>query len=462
MAYDLTSENLDLVPALALSWESNENASEWTFKLRKDVKWSDGVAFTAQHAADGLFRLIDPKTAAKYAYFVYGIKNAKPFSTGELKDVSQVGINVIDDYTIKITLEKPMSFFPQLLTHVPTFPVRLDVIEKYGDTWTEAKNIVTLGPYKLKVWDHDKAIVLEQNKTYFGSPAKTPFILGYIINETTTARNMFDLGRLDAQMDLPANELGILRERKEFDEQPILGIFYFGFNTKKPPMDNLNVRKAISMAIDKNEIVKMLGGGQIPLNGWVPKGMMGYDENMGLKLNVEQANALLDQAGYKDRSKFPRITLSFNTNDNHKRLAENVQAQLKKNLGIQVDLKNEEWKVYLDSLRTDPPHIFRLGWLADIPDPDNFMNFLLSDSDNNHTNWGNQRFDKLVIEAASVTDQEKRLEMYEEAQRILVEKDIPVMPIYTMVENMMVHQRVKNFPTNAISQLKFKNLEITN
>ena len=205
----------------------------------------------------------------------------------------------------------------------------------------------------------------------------------------------------------------------------------------------------------------MLAGGQVPLAGWIPKGMAGYNENMGLKFDVEQANRLLDEAGYKDRGQFPRVVLAFNTNDNHKRLAENVQAQLKKNLGIEIELRNEEWKVYLQSLQSDPPHIFRLGWLADIPDPDNFMSFLLSESDNNHTNWGNPQFDQLVVEAASVTDTQKRLAMYEEAQRILVEKDIPVLPIYTMVENMMVQERVKNFPANAISQMKFKDIELT-
>ncbi len=462
VTYDLNSDTLELQPGLAESWMSNRDASVWTFKMKKDIKWSDGVAFTAQHAADGLLRLLDPKTAAKYAYFIFGIKNAKPYSTGELKDASQVGIEVVNDHTLQITLERPMSFFPQLLTHVPTFPVRLDVIAKHGDTWTEAGNIVTLGPYKLKIWEHDKAIVLEKNDTYFGRPAKTPYILGYIINEATTARNMFDLGRIDAQMDLPANELSLLKERKEFEDQNILGIFYFGFNTKKAPMDNLKVRKAISMAIDKDEIVKMLGGGQIPLAGWIPKGMKGYDENMGLKYNTEMANKLLDEAGYKDRSTFPRITLAFNTNDNHKRLAESVQAQLKSKLGIQIELRNEEWKVYLESLQTDPPHIFRLGWLADIPDPDNFMNFLLSDSDNNHTNWGNPRFDELVIKAASVTNDAERMKLYDEAQRILVEQDIPVLPIYTMVETMMVNERVKGFPANAISQMKFKDIEITN
>lgn len=451
---DLNDPELKVLPGLATSWET-QDAKNWVFKLRKDVKWSDGVPFTGQHVIEGWERILRPETASEYAYQLYNVKNARAYNEGKLKDFSQVGVKVNEEGDLVVELEKPKAYFPYLLNHHSTYPLRADLVKKYGDNWTDPENMVSLGPYKLKIWDHDKAVVLERNETYFGEPAKIKYILAYIIPELSTAINLFNAGRLDALNDLPTHEVAHLRQRPEYKERGILGIYYYGFNTEKPPFDNPKVRKAISLAIDRKQITDLLAGGERPITGWIPHGMMAHEPDVGIQPDVSKAQALLDEAGFKDRSQFPKVTIGFNTLDRHQRIAENVQAQLKKNLGIEVELANEEWKTFLQTLKTEPPAIFRMGWLADYPDPDNFMSLMTSYSDNNHTGWGNKKYDELVEKAVSLTDSAAREALYVEAQKILTEIDVPVVPIYTMVTQHLISDRVKNYPVNAMRQFEY-------
>lgn len=460
--FNINDPELSVKPALAEKWESSKDAKTWTFTLRKDVKWSDGQGFVAKHVVDGWQRLLAPETASQYAYFLFNVKNAQSFSEGKIKDFSQVGVKAKDDYTLEVSLENPVSFFPYLLTHVSTFPIRLDVIEKHKDKWTDPANIVTLGAYNLKVWDHDKAIVFERNPNYFGTPASTKNILAYMISELSTAINLFESGKIDALNEIPKSEIRTLSQKPEHRSISQLVLQYYGFNTKKAPFDNVDVRKAFALGIDKNEIVQVMGSGDIALRGWIPAGMFGYETNLGLDFNPAEAKKLLQKAGYGEGGKaFPKIKLAFNTNENHQRVAENVQAQIKRNLGIELELMNEEWKVYLNTLQTDTPHIFRMGWQADYPDPDNFINLMMSNSGNNRTGWGNKEFDQYVIKAVSEMDKEKRRELYLNAQKILVEQDIPAIPLFSTVHHKLVSGRVKNYPINAIDQLDYKQVVIS-
>jgi oligopeptide transport system substrate-binding protein len=317
-----------------------------------------------------------------------------------------------------------------------------------------------LGAYKLKVWDHDKALVLERNDSYYGEKAKVKNVIGYMINEYSTALNLFESGRLDYQNEVPYNEIPSLKTKPGFRQIGLLGTYYYGFNTRKAPTNNVKVRKAIAHAIDRKQITDLLGAGMAPLSSWIPTGMFGYEADRGLKFDPELARKLLDEAGYKDRSKFPRLTLGFNSNENHQRIAENVQAQLKKNLGISVELMNEEWKVYLNHVHTDPPSIYRMGWLADYPDPDNFMNLMTSYSDNNYTGWKSKEYDALVEEGASSLDKEKRRQVYSKAQALLTEQDVPAVPIYSMVAHLLISDRLQNFPVNAMDKHPFKDVSI--
>lgn len=458
--YNLSDPELALAPALALEWKPSNNAQTWTFTLRKGVKWTDGVEFSGQQVIDGWERLLNPATASEYAYFLFDVKNARAYNSGKLKDFSQVGVKLGTEGELIVELEQPMGYFPMLLTHHSTFPLRKDVVEKFGDKWTEPANIQTLGAYRLKIWEHDKALVLERNDGYYGEKAKIKNIIGYMINEFSTAVNLMDSGKLDFQQELPAKELPLLRKKPTFREVATLATYYYGFNTRKPPFNNPKVRRAFSLAIDRKTITDMMAAGHTPLSGWIPKGMFGYEPERGTKYDPAAAAQMLDEAGFKDRSKFPRVTLAFNSNENHQRIAENVQAQIKKNLGVEIQLANEEWKVYLNRLKSDTPSIYRMGWLADYPDPSTFMSLMTSYSENNHTGWGNKKYDDLVMEGARGLDKEKRRATYAEAQKILTEEDLPVFPVYSSVRNMAVSERVQNFPINSMERYIFKGVTL--
>lgn len=454
--YDLKDPDLKLMPALATAWKPSADAKTWKLTLRKGVKWTDGVEFTGQQVVDGWERLLNPLTASEYAYFLFDVKNARAYNSGKIKDFKQVGIHVNEAGELVIELEQPKGYFPLLLTHHSTYPIRKDVIEKHGDKWTDPDKIVTLGAYKLKVWEHDKAVVLERNEGYYGDKPKIKNVLGYMINEYSTALNLSDSGKLDFQPSLPAKELPQLRNRPGYRQFSSLATYYYGLNTRKAPFNDVRVRKAFVYAVDRKQITDLLAAGHAPLTGWVPAGMFGYENDRGLKFDPEMARKLLDEAGFKDRSKFPRVTLAFNTNENHQRVAENVQAQLKKNLGIEVQLNNEEWKVYLKRLQTDTPHMYRMGWLADYPDPSTFASLMTSFSENNHTGWGNKRYDELTKEAAMSLEKEKRRKSYSEIQKILTEDEVPVLPIYSSVRHIMLSERVQNFPVTALERWIFK------
>ncbi len=458
--YNLADRDLAPAPALATEWKASEAARIWTFALRKGVKWTDGVEFTGQHVLEGWERLLNPATASEYAYFLFAVKGAREYNAGKIKDFKQVGVKVNEKGELVVELEKPMGFFPLLLTHHSTYPQRRDIVDKFGDKWTDPANIVTLGAYKLKVWDHDKALVLERNDGYYGEKAKIKNIIGYMINEYSTALNLMEGGKLDFQRSLPYKELPKLRQFKGYRATPLISMYYYGLNTKKPPFNNPKVRKAFSMAVDRKQITDLLAAGQAPLTGWVPTGMFGYENERGTKFNPSSAAKMLDEAGFKDRSKLPKVTIAFNTNENHQRVAENVQAQLKKNLGVEVQVSNEEWKVYLKRLQTDTPNIYRMGWLGDYPDPSTFMDLMTSFSENNHTGWGSKAYDDLVAQGNSSLDKEKRRQAYSQASKILTEDDVPVIPIYSAVGHILLSDRVENFPVNSIEHYLFKGVTL--
>jgi len=456
--YNLTDPELKIIPALAEKWESSEKSKVWTFHIRKGVHWTDNVELTAQHFIDSWERLLNPKTASEYSYFLFGLKNGKAYNEKKIKDFSEVGVKATDPYTLVVTLEQPASFFPELVAHQSTYPIRKDIIEKYGeDAWTSPGKIVTLGAYKLKAWEHDKSLVLERNESYYGEKAKIKNVLCYMVIEGATALNMFETGKIDVQNNFTTSaEMDKWSKKPEFHSINGLTLQYYGFNVTKKPFDNPLVRKAFAQAIDKSEIVHILKGGQTPTTSWIPAGMMGYEAARGVKFDVVKAKELLVKAGFGPGKKLPKVTLMLNTNDDHKRIAENVQAQLKRNLDVDIEVQNEEWKVYLDRLKVDPPSLFRLGWQADYPDPDNFMNLMTSYSEQNRTKWKNKSYDKLIENAVSEGDSEKRKSLYSKAQTILVDEDIPAIPLYLAALQKLVSTRVLNYPLNPLDRIELK------
>lgn len=461
LRFDLSRPGLQLNPALATHYESFDRGQRWVFHLRQNVKWSDGVDLEPHHFLDSIERILNPLSAAIAVDNIFPIKNARKYNQGSLKDFSQVGVKVLDSQRLEFQLEQPMAFFPMLLTHHTYFPIRKDIIEKFGDPWTEPQNIVTLGPYKMIHWHHDSRMVLQRNETYWGDPPSIPYVVFYMIGKDSTSLRMFERGKIDFIRDLPTSEIPRLSKKPEFHFLSGLRLYYYGFKISKPPFDNVKVRRALAYAIDKDQVTRIMGGGQVPLNGWVPAGMFGFDKNVGLEFNPQKARALLGEAGFEDPSQIKSVVLGFNTEEKHRRVAENIQAQLKKNLGIEIELKNEEWKTFLNGLRSESVYsLFRLGWVADYADPHNFMAIMTSFSVNNRTGWKNKKYDELVAQGLRESDPQKRLDIYHRAQKILVEEDVPVIPLLADVNQVLVSQRIENYHNNVLDLYQFNTMRI--
>jgi len=452
-------KDLNPIPAIAKKWVISNSGKRYTFYLKDDVFWTDGVSVTAYDFEYSWNRLLEPSVAAEYAYFLYDINNAQEYNSGKIKDFFLVSIKAVDKYTLVVDLKKPTPYFPSITTFMVTFPLRKDIVEKHGSRWTEPENIVTNGPFILHKWKHEYKIELRPNKRYYEKKPSVDKVEMFMIGETSTALTLYETEGLDI-VSIPPIAIPHYKDSPEYRNMPMLRNNYYGFNVTKPPFNNVRVRRAFSMAIDRSEFPKILKGVEATATSWIPKGMLSYNPDIGLKYNPDEAKKLLKEAGYPDGKNFPKASVVFNTGPENQMVAENLQAQWKRNLNVTVELDNQEWKVYLKRLKTDVPAIFRLGWGADFPDPDNFMNLFTTDSGNNNTKWSNKKYDKLIELAAIEMDAEKRIKLYNEAQRILCEIDAPIMPLFISEQNVLVKPYVKGYRLNSMDILYLKDVKV--
>lgn len=449
-------EKMRPVPGLAESWEALDEGHRYLFHLRPNAKWGDGRPVTAQDFVFAWRRLMDPKTAGEYAYFLYMVKNAEAINSGKEKDLTTLGVRAVDPLTLEIELSRPVVFFPMITAFIATFPMREDVVKKWGEKWTEPGNIVTCGPYRLQEWRHEYRIVLDRNPGYFGPKPGLDRIIFYMVAEQSTDLSLYQTGDLDAVEPLPSYAVPFYEKSPEYTHFPYFGSYYYGFNVKKPPVNDPRVRAALAMSIDRQQIPEFLKQHQIPNPTFIPIGMEFANPKLGRDFNPAEAQKLLAEAGYPRAEDLPVIGISYNTLEDHKLIAEFVQQQWKQNLGIRVELRNMEWKVFLKELQLDPPQVFRMGWIADYPDPDSFLTVFLSNSGNNYTRWASPEYDDLVQRAAVETAPQARQELYNRAQQLLCQKDAAIIPLYTYSINLLVKPWVKDYPKNGLDLLDFR------
>lgn len=453
-------KHLKPAPVIAKSWDILDGGKKIIFHLRDDVLWSDGQKVRAQDFEYSWKRLLNPKTASEYAYTLFDIVNAQAYHEGKVTDPDAVGVHAQDDVTLVVELRHPASYFLAITTFEVTFPQRQDIIEKFGSRWTEPGNIVTNGPFLLSDWQHEDHIELRANPKFFRGKPAIERVTMYMINEKTTALAMYDQGQLDFldNDSIPILEKSKVMHRRGFKHVPQLRGYYYGFITDRKPFNDPRVRKAFIMAVDRRVFPTILHGGEQPASSWIPPGMLAYNPKIGLPFNPPEARRLLREAGYPDGNGFPPVTLAYNTEEDHKMVAEAVQGMWERNLGVVVSLDNQEWKVYLKKLQNDPPNIFRLGWGADYPDPDNFMKLFTSTSGNNLTHWKNPRYDQLVDQAARELNPHKRTKIYDQAQTILCETDLPIMPLFWTAESTLLSPRFRGLQLNSMGRLDLRHL----
>ncbi|EGT0637906.1 MULTISPECIES: oligopeptide ABC transporter substrate-binding protein OppA [Citrobacter] len=434
-------------PGVAEKWD-NKDFKVWTFHLRKDAKWSDGTPVTAQDFVYSWQRLANPNTASPYAsYLQYGhIVNIDDIIAGK-KPVTDLGVKAIDDHTFEVTLSEPVPYFYKLLVHSSVSPVPKAAVEKYGDKWTQPANIVTNGAYKLKDWVVNERIVLERNTNYWDN-AKT------IINQVTylpISSEVTDVNRYrSGEIDMTYNNMPIelfQKLKKEIPNEvhvdPYLCTYYYEINNQKAPFNDVRVRTALKLAMDRDIIVnKVKNQGDLPAYSFTPP----YTDGAKLvepewfkwsqEKRNEEAKKLLAEAGYTAEKPLT-FDLLYNTSDLHKKLAIAAASIWKKNLGANVKLENQEWKTFLDTRHQGNYDVSRAGWCADYNEPTSFLNMVLSDSSNNTVHYKSPAFDKLIADTLKVTDEAQRSELYSKAEQQL-DKDSAIVPVYYYVNARLV------------------------
>jgi oligopeptide transport system substrate-binding protein len=458
----LTEFNKELKPApvIAKSWDIADAGKRIIFHLRDDVLWSDGQKVRAHDFEYSWKRLLNPKTASEYAYILFDIVNAREYHENKVSNAAEVGVKALDDLTLEVKLRHPASYFLSLTTFEVTFPQRQDIVEKFESRWTDPEHIVTNGPFTLASWKHENQIQLRANLKYFLGKPVMDRVTMFMVNEKTTAVAMYEQGQLDFidNRSIPILEKKRLAKQRGFRNVPQLRGYYYGFATDRKPFDDPRIRKAFAMAIDRETFPKILQGGEKPASSWIPPGMLAHNSKIGVHFNPPEARRLLREAGYSDGKGFPRVVLAYNTEEDHKLVAEAVQSMWQRNLGVLVSLDNQEWKVYLKKLQNDPPHVFRLGWGADYPDPDNFMKLFTANSGNNNTRWKNPRYDQLLELAARELDVKKRIKLYDEAQTILVETELPIIPLFWSSESTLLNPRFTGLEFNSMARMDLRHV----
>ena len=454
--------DLSCAPCCATNWEVLDSGKRYIFHLDPKALWSDGQSVKASDFEYAWRRLLDPKTGAQYAFFLYDVQNAFEFNSGKITDARLVGVKALDEQTLEVKLKKPAAYFIYLTAFCPTFPQRKDLIEKWGDRWTQADHIVTNGPFLLDQWRHEYKIELTCNEHYFQGAPALKRIKMFMIPEQATAFALYENNELDYvdNRSFSTPDLERYRHSSEYRTTLLLRNNYIGFNVTKPPFDNVKVRQAVSMAIDRTVFPKIRGRGEIPATSWIPPGLLGYDAKSGLEYNPEKARALLAEAGYPGGNNFPHVELLYPSRNDVRLVVEAVQDQLKRNLKIHISLQNQEWKVYLETLHRDSPPIYRSSWGADFPDPETFMNVFTSHNDNNSTRWKDPHYDDLVSRASAEQNVEKRGQLYEHADRYLCREQVPIAPVFLETQNVMVKPWVKGMELNKLDIQFFRNVSI--
>lgn len=445
---ELHPQTLEVMPGVATDWKVSGDGLTYTYYLRKNAKWSNGDPVTAHDFEYSWKRALDPKTGVRFAPILFYLENGQAFNEGKA-DANTVGVTAVDDYTLVVKLRAPTPFFEELSGFYTYFPVHQKTVETFGDDWTKPENIVCNGPYKLVHWIPQKEVLLEKNSYFWDASNVKIAKAAYLpLDDLHTALKKYLNGESHFNPQLPTLEIRGLKDRPDFHSQAEFRTYFITINTARKPFDDIRVRKAFAMAIDKERIVETLGRGDLVADAFVPPGMSGYISPSGLPYDPVAAKALLTEAGFGDPSTFPHFTFLYNTDENHKLLAEQLQNMWKENLGIDIAIQNMEYKSLLKVYEPENHDFGLLRWIGDYLDPHTFLDMFTSTSDFNHSNWSSETYDSIVTRTSfEERDQAKRFAMLSQAEKIFVD-EVPAIPLYHSTLPFLLDPRVKGIYGN--------------
>ncbi|RNB68264.1 peptide ABC transporter substrate-binding protein [Brevibacillus panacihumi] len=459
----LTRIGADGRPQLAVAKKMDVSADRltYTFHLR-DSKWSNGDPVTAHDFEYAWKRVLDPRTASIYAYQMYYLKNGEKYNNG-LASADEVGVKAIDDKTLVVQLEHPTSYFPELTAFATYYPVYRPKIEANSRWAAHADTHVGNGPFKIEQWDHDAKLVLAKNDQYWDKDAvKLDRVEFSMISDENTELFLYEKDELDwagaPLSTLPAQAIPSLTDAGKINTQTIAAVYMYKFNTQQVPFNNVKIRKAFSYAINRQLIIDQVRQGhQQPALGFVPPSMAVQTEPYFLDNDTQTAKKLL-QEGLNELglAALPPITLTYNTSESHKQLAEAVAEQWRQAFDIDVKLEDKEWTVFLEEQHKGLYQISRSGWLGDFNDPISFLGiFRDRTGGNNDTGWENERYQALLKQSAVEMDTQKRNQLLVQAEQILMD-EMPIAPLFYYTNSWVKHDRVKGVFIDGMGNLELK------
>jgi len=454
-------------PACAEDWDVSEDGKEYTFYLRDGLKWSNGDPLTAYDFEFAWLRAMDPEMAADYAYMFDLIEGATAYYSGE-GSADDVGIEVIDDKTIKVKLVSGAPYFLDLTAFPTYYPLHQETVKADNEGWhLKPETMIVNGPFKLVKREQGR-LEYEPNEHYWDAGAvKADRLVFYTVEDINTELTMFENGEIHMTHTVPGAEIPRLREERpdELHIFPYLGTYYYIFNCAHEPFNDVRVRKALTMAIDRKAIVEeVTQGGEMPAYAFVPPGIADVEEGSDFREvggdyfeeDLEKAKELLADAGYPNGEGFPPFEILYNTHDMHKIIAEAIMEMWEKNLGIKgITLRNEEWGVYLNSRDEGDFDVARAGWIGDYVEPNTFLDMWKTGGGNNNSNWGDPRYDEIIEQLTKLSEPKDRIPLLHEQEDILMEA-MPIMPIYYYTNPMMVSTKLKGYLYLATGALDFK------
>jgi oligopeptide transport system substrate-binding protein len=456
-------------PGVAERWEPNANKSIWTFHLRRNAKWSDGVPVTTKDFVWSWRRMLMPALAAEYSNMLFLLKNGKELYEGTVPP-EDLGVKAIDDYTLEVTLTGPTPHYPQILCHPSWFPVPRHCIEKYGaitdalNPWTDEDKMVSNGPFKLKRYLFRQYLEVERNPSYWdAATVKLDGVRFYPIDSDQTEERLFRRGQLHLTYNVPLSKTpDYLRDHPDVvvnDDN--LSVRFYRVNITRKPFTDVRVRRALGLALDRQSIVKnILRANQKPAWGLVPP-MEDYEPVTGFSYNVAEAKRLLAEAGYPDGRGFPEdVYLLIAKSEAEGQVSEAVQAMWRRDLGITIKIKVQDYNAYLSSQQSMDYDITVAGWNADYYDAATFIDMWTTDGGNNRTGFSNAAFDKLVADAGQCSDAADRIRILREAEALIL-KEAPVIPSYFYTRTRLKHPSVVGWQRRLLDDRMWKYFDLT-
>ncbi len=457
------------VAACAESWVISSDGLSWTFKLRPDLRWSDGESITAHTFHGSFLRALAPALASEYAYVLYAIRGAADFNSGKNTDPDSVGVRAADDHTLVISLEQPTPMLASILTLPVAFPAPLHMIESAGgltdraNSWTRRENVVGNGPFRLTEWSPQSHIRTERSPEFRNANSiSLNGIVFYPYENAVSQEAAFRSGQLHLTSEVPLTKVAAYRRDSPdvLRVDPFVLTGFMRFNVTQPPLDDIRVRRALAMAIDREALTsKVMVGGEQPAERLTPPNTGGYTAEATLSHNPAQARALLAEAGFPNGEGFPEMEVMSRAREINQSILEAVQQMWRAELGITVRIAMKEQRVWLNDETQLNYDISNARWIGDYVEPYTFLELFYSFSGNNNTGWANAEYDAVLKSASSLSDESTRYDEYQKAETILLE-DAPIAPIYHGTQAYLIRPEVKGWPPALLGFHRYQNVQL--